>query len=181
MSSQICLSKIPLIISVFIVTIILIYICYNLNSIDKFKNTLKATPVIKKYIINNEKSYIVHGDYPSRSLIDIDNQINPYKGYGHGTAYPYDNNYQTNYDSSYIGFKRTGFLAHPNPDLHLQLFEREKNNRTDYHTIHHNTGIYIPIKNKNRVLENGESVMIDGYDDEFKVHIYDSDNPFLRY
>lgn len=80
----------------------------------------------------------------------------------------------------YGNFQQVGYAYKPNnPDQMFQLFGRRiYSNKHEYYVVHPITLIKIPIKVKNDYeLSNDDQIIIKGFPGDFKVEIYDLDQP----
>ena len=80
----------------------------------------------------------------------------------------------------YGNFQQVGYAyKHDNPDQMFQLFGRRiHSNKYEYYVVHPYTQIKMPIKVKNDwEINNDERITITGFPGDFKVQIYDLDQP----
>ncbi len=80
----------------------------------------------------------------------------------------------------YGNFQQVGYAYKPNDaDQMFKLFGRKlHSNKYEYYVVHPSTEIKIPIKVKNDwEINNDERIIIKGFAGDFKVEIYDLDQP----
>lgn len=129
-----------------------------------------------KHDILNRMAMSRQDDY-----IDIIDQYQPSTEimWPYNEPYRYGNDYNNRYnDESHLHYEQYGILINPSDSkLTIPLYGKHdrRSNHIKYSTSsHYNPSIILPINTKNKKeLKNDEAVIVPGYENMFKVHLYE--------